>query len=283
MQLANMKALITGGAGGIGSAIAQQILEGGGAVLLIGRDGVALQAVGARLAAHGDRITLLMADLTDAQDVAHVCAGAQRWRGGINVLINNAGMSPFGWLSEQDSAVLERVMVTNVLAPMQLCRALLPHLLQQPAAQILNIGSVFGVIGHPGYAAYSASKFALRGFSEALRREMAATKVTVHYLAPRATRTSLNDVRVTAMNEALGTATDTPERVAICARKLLLRGGREAVVGWPEKLFAKINAVFPGVVDRALGKKLPIIESYARPNAKPRNPNAWMSTSRKSA
>ena len=71
----------------------------------------------------------------------------------------------------------------------QLTRALLPTLRSQPASAILNIGSVFGSLGYPGFTAYSATKFALRGFTEALRREMADSKIGVHYFAPRATKT----------------------------------------------------------------------------------------------
>jgi hypothetical protein len=101
---------------------------------------------------------------------------------------------------------------------------------------------VFGAIGFPGYVAYSTTKFALRGFTEALRRELAGSSVTVQYLAPRATRTPINSSAVERMNAELGVAMDPPERVARELAELLRTGRRSAVVGWPEKLFVRINA-----------------------------------------
>ena len=116
---------------------------------------------------------------------------------------------------------------------MLLVHELLPHLKAQPQAHLLNMGSVFGNIGYPGYAAYSASKFAMRGFTEALRRELADTRVRVHYLAPRATRTPINSPAVQRMNAELKVAMDPPEAVARAARTVLgerrrRRGGRVA-------------------------------------------------------
>jgi short-subunit dehydrogenase len=129
---------------------------------------------------------------------------------------------------------------------------------------VLNIGSVFGNIGYPGYAAYSASKFAMRGFTEALRRELADTQVRLHYLAPRATRTSINTSAVERMNVALKVSMDPPQTVARTVRHVLEKNVSAAVVGWPEKLFARVNALAPVLVDAAIRKQLPTIRRYAR-------------------
>jgi short-subunit dehydrogenase len=129
---------------------------------------------------------------------------------------------------------------------------------------------VFGSLGYPGYVAYSASKFAIRGFTEALRRELSSTTVKVHYLAPRATRTPINSSAIERMNAKLGVAMDSPETVARAAVSLLETGRPSAVVGWPEKFFVRLNALFPRVVDRAVSQQLPTIEHYAqRRNAEP--------------
>lgn len=188
---------------------------------------------------------------------------AARWRGGINVLVNNAGVNQFSMFEDQTAAQIDLTLAVNVAAPLHLCRELLPHLARQSEARILNVGSVFGVIGYPGYAAYSASKFALRGFSEALRREFAGTSIHVQYFAPRATRTAFNSAAVERMNAELGVAMDPPERVARNACALLESGRAEAVVGWPEKLFARVNAALPRLVDHALRRQLPAIRRYA--------------------
>ena len=113
---------------------------------------------------------------------------------------------------------------------MQLTRALLPTLRAQPMGAILNIGSVFGSLGYPGYTAYSATKFALRGFTEALRRELADTRIGVHYFAPRATKTGINASAVDRMNAELKVAMDPPAQVAAAACAMLEAGRASAVL-----------------------------------------------------
>jgi short-subunit dehydrogenase len=186
------------------------------------------------------------------------------------VLVNNAGVASFGAFAKMRPEDLEQSFAVNTLAPMQLCRALLPHLQRQPAAHIVNIGSVFGAIGYPGHAAYSATKFALRGFSEALRRELGDGALRIHYLAPRATRTSFNCAAVEELNAQLAVTTDPPERVAAAVCRMLETGQTEATIGWPEKLFVRINALLPWMVDRSLARQLPIIqERFVLPHAAP--------------
>jgi short-subunit dehydrogenase len=153
----------------------------------------------------------------------------------------------------------------NALAPLLLCHALLPALLDRPSAHIVNVGSTFGSIGFPGFAAYSASKFAVRGFSEALRRELADTAVRVHYVAPRATRTALATDRVRALNAELGVGMDTPQTVAAAIVRTLRDERREVLLGTPERLFAKLNALAPSLVDRSLRRQLAIVRRHASP------------------
>lgn len=271
MKLAGRKVLITGGSGGIGSELARSLLARGASVLLTGRSAAALERTRHSLGAQAgtEAIAVFPADLTHASERDLLCNFARKWQGGIDLLVNNAGLSEFGLLEEQSASDIEAMVAANVLAPIQLCRSLLPHLLSRPAAGIVNIGSVFGSLAYPGFAVYSATKFALRGFSEGLRRELGRTQVTVHYYAPRATRTTFNDSAVDAMNEELGTAVDTPRQVAeqLCA--LLAAGRPQATLGWPEQLFVKLNGIFPALVDRSLLRQLPVIRKYARPAAMP--------------
>jgi short-subunit dehydrogenase len=150
----------------------------------------------------------------------------------------------------------------NVLAPMRLIQALLP-ILKSRSSTIVNIGSGFGSIAFAGYCAYSASKFALRGFTEALRRELSDSSVQVLYLAPRATQTEMNSTAVIDMNKALGTAMDSPERVVDELMVLLAKSQRSRFIGWPERFFIKLNSVFPALVDKALAKQLAVIKQFA--------------------
>jgi short-subunit dehydrogenase len=264
MDLRTARVLLTGGAGGIGGAIAEALLAKGAAVLLVDMNEMALQRfVTDRLGHYGDRVATLAANLTRAEDRELVSAQARTFRGGINVLINNAGVSHFRLLDEQSPDTIDLALAVNLQAPIHLCRSLLPHLRQQTAAHILNTGSVFGSIGYPGYAVYSATKFGMRGFSEALRRELGDSTVRVHYLAPRATRTGINTAEVEQMNTELGVAMDPVATVAAAACRILENEATETVVGWPEKLFARINGVLPGLVDRAIAKQLTVIRRYA--------------------
>jgi short-subunit dehydrogenase len=268
MKPTDIRALITGGGGGIGGAIAAELLARGAAVLLVDRDKGALAAAAQRHSSLGDRVATIAADLTVADDRRRVCEMAMDWRGGVNVLINNAGVNHFVMFEDQPTAQIDAAIAVNVVAPLHLCRDLLVHLARQSEACILNTGSVFGAIGYPGYAVYSATKFALRGFTQALRRELAGTSVRVQYLAPRATRTGINGAAVERMNSELGVAMDPPELVARAACRMLERGNLEAVVGWPEKFFARVNAIAPRLVDRALRRQLPVIRRHATPTAR---------------
>ncbi len=258
------RALITGGAGGIGFAMATALLERGAAVILVNRDTTALAAAKTQLARHGDRVETFACDVTQSRDRQALVEFARQWRGGINVLINNAGVSGFALLRDQSAAQIERTLAVNIEAPILLCHAMLPGLQSQAKAHIVNVGSVYGSIGFAAHSVYSASKFALRGFSEALRRELADTHVTVHCLAPRATRTPLNHGAAESLNAALGSKTDDPQVVGDALCKMLERGTGFAVIGWPEKFFARLNALVPRVVDKALRSKLPIIAQHAR-------------------
>jgi short-subunit dehydrogenase len=265
MKLHEVRALVTGASGGIGAAIAREIVAGGGRVLITGRDVRALQRLALSLDPHGDRVVVHVADIVQARERDALIAVATARCDGVNVLVNNAGVASFGAFAQGPAQDFEHLLAVNVLAPMHLCRALLPHLQRQPAAHIVNVGSVFGAIGYPGQVAYSTSKFALRGFSEALRRELGDSTVNVHYLAPRATRTGFNSAAVDELNAELAVATDPPERVAAAVRRMLETGQPEAVIGWPEKLFVRINSILPRLVDRSLARQLPVIRQRLAP------------------
>jgi len=138
---------------------------------------------------------------------------------------------------------------------MLLARAVLPTMLEQNSGQIVNIGSTFGSIGFAWFSAYSASKFALRGFSQALRRELAETGVGVSYIAPRAVKTAINSQAVYAMAAAVKMNMDEPDKVAEQIVKNIRKGEKERYLGFPESFFVRVNAIFPGLVDRAVRKQ----------------------------
>ena len=175
-------------------------------------------------------------------------------------LVNNAGVNGFNGLDRQSDSDLEAVINTNLLAPMLLTQKLLPLLRQREKAIVLNVGSIVGSIGMPGQVAYCSSKFGMHGFSEALRRELQGTSVRVLYVAPRSTDTDMNDPLMRKMNELAGVSTDDSSAVARHIVDSILASRRERFIGWPERLFVKINALLPGLVDRSLRKQARLLE-----------------------
>lgn len=264
MNFDDKRVLITGAAGGIGYALAEQLLIDGARVLLVGRNADALDAALLRLGVGPERATAFQADLTIAEDRRRVGERARHWLGGIDVLINNAGVSDFVLLEESTPEEIDRALTTNLLAPIDLSRLLLPHLRQRPDAVIVNIGSALGSVGLAGNATYCATKFGLRGFSEALRRELADSKVQVCYFAPRATQTAINSPAANAANAELGVSVDAPQAVARQMLQWLRSGRTRGAIGWPERFFARVNALLPSLVDRAVRSHLAIIIKHAR-------------------
>lgn len=253
------RALLTGASGGIGAAIARQLAPVSALLILVGRNLPALEALRLELKAYP--VHVVCGDLTDPATVRAVEAAA-RQLGGINLLLNNAGISDFHAFSSQPPAVIGTLLETNLLAPMLLTQALLPLLLAAPAAQIVNIGSVFGLIGFPGFAAYCAAKAGLKGFTQALRRELSDTAIEVRHFAPRATATAINSAAVHAMNRELKTAEDTPEQVAAALMRFLDAGAWQRTLGAKERWFGLLNALLPALPDGAIRAQLPVIRKH---------------------
>ena len=260
MQLLDKTILITGATGGIGAELSQLLLAQDARLILNSISDTQLLQLQQKL---GRPVRTVMADVVSAEGRAAIvaaCADA----GGIDAIINLAGILDFNLYSQQTDLLITRIVEVNTLGPMLLCKNLLPQLLERPSARMVNVGSIFGSIGHPGFTAYCASKAAMKTFSEALGRELADTNVSVAYIAPRATNTSLNPPKVNALNTALGNKADEPIVVARAIVDMLAGTRRLRFLGWPEKLFVYINAVLPAVVFSAMAKKLSIIKKFAQ-------------------
>jgi short-subunit dehydrogenase len=169
----------------------------------------------------------------------------------------------FRLFQDEDAAGIERLWRVNVIAPMVLARALLPQMLARKSGRIVNVGSIFGSIGFACFANYSANKFAVRGFSQALRRELDGTGVGVTYVAPRYTRTPINAGAVSRMAQALKMNMDDPEVVAANIVRAIEQDKDEHYIGFPESLFVRINAVLPRIVDGALRRQNAEMREYA--------------------
>lgn len=259
MKLEGKHILLSGASGGIGWAVAERLAAAGAQLQLVGRNRNKLKQLQQSLPGTH---TLVLADLNHAEGRAAIVQSGQQL--GLDGWVNAAGVLDFQFFADQDSAQIECMLQTNLVSPILLTQQLLPLLQRGREPMIVNIGSIFGSIGHPGFVAYCASKFGLRGFTEALQRELAAGGVRVLYLAPRATRTDLNSMAVIALNEALGNRVDSPNKVAAELMSLLSSTRKHRYMGWPENLFIRINGLFPGMVHKALVKKLPVIRHHAQ-------------------
>ncbi len=263
MNIANKTVLLTGASGGLGQALATVLADAGANLILVGRREPVLEQLRNSLP-NAEAHCVIAADIASDQGRERVIDVCRSLPGGVQVLINNAGVSEFGFLTQQSERSIARQLATNLLAPVLLTRRLIPFLAAQADSLIVNIGSSFGAIGFPGFASYCASKFGLHGFSEALRRELADTSVKVIYVAPRAIRTAINSPAVETMNQALGNAMDDPGLVArIICHAIRKKSGRDVFIGWPEKLFVRLNGLWPALVDMALRKQLPVIRQFA--------------------
>ncbi|MGE8333780.1 SDR family oxidoreductase [Pseudomonas laurylsulfatiphila] len=260
MRLSEARVVLTGASGGIGLAIATALCASGAQVLAVARHREPLVPL---LERYPDNLCWIRADLTLLSDRGKVLIRAQSV-GGINLLINAAGVNHFAMLEQLDDSEINSMLAVNISAPICLTKLMLPLLKQADSAMVVNVGSTYGSIGYPGYASYCATKFALRGFSEALRRELADTRVSVLYVAPRATRTGMNSPAAQALNDALKANVDDPQTVAAAVIHAIAGDRRDLYLGWPERFFVRLNSFLPHLVDRGLRKQLPLIRRLSQ-------------------
>ena len=161
MNLNNMTILVTGASGGIGAAVAEALDKQGAQLMLVGRQQQTLETLANKLT--GIPI-IIVADLNSSEGRERIIKQCIQ-SGGLDLIINLAGIMDFQFFEKQSTDAIEQIITTNLLSPMLLCNRLIPLLKQKPEAAIVNIGSTFGSIGHPGFASYCASKFGLRGFT----------------------------------------------------------------------------------------------------------------------
>jgi NAD(P)-dependent dehydrogenase (short-subunit alcohol dehydrogenase family) len=254
MQLEGKLALITGAGSGIGRALAIEASRLGMTVALCGRRAGALHETRTLMEPSGRHLRL-QGDVTDPAVRRGLRDYLWRHWGGLDVLVNNAGIVAVGPLTHTTDGELERVMATNVIAPAALSREMLPLLRHTAPSRIVNVGSMFGDIPYPLIATYSASKFALRGLSIALRRELKSSGIGVTYAAPRGTKTDAArafDSLIGPMQMRL----DDPERVAAQIWRAVARDADSAYAKGPERLFVFVQRLLPRLVDRSIAAQM---------------------------
>jgi NAD(P)-dependent dehydrogenase (short-subunit alcohol dehydrogenase family) len=190
MELKGRTAIITGAASGIGRAIAHSLARRGCHLALADVNEAGLEET-ARGAMSDVRITRHRLDVGDAQGIAAFPDVVRAQHERIDLLVNNAGVALGGTFEEVAEVDFDWLMSINFFGVVRMTRAFLPMLKASDEARIVNISSIFGIIAPPGQTAYSASKFAVRGFSEALRKELQGTSVGVSVVHPGGVATSI--------------------------------------------------------------------------------------------
>lgn len=241
MPLKGKQAVVTGGAGGIGSLLCQSLIAQGAQVLVVDRaESLPFEA------------ELLRGDLSTMEGVNAVAKTLASRE--VDILVNLAGIQYFGLCEQETSEHTALLFAVNLVAPVRLTQAVLPQMKRRGAGQIVNVGSTFGSISFAHFATYSSSKAGLRGFSEALRREVSSQGIDVTYVAPRAVKTPLNSEKVLELARIVNMNMDAPQWVAARIAEAIVRRRKDVYLGFPEKLFVRINAVLPRMVDGALKK-----------------------------
>ncbi len=184
-------AVITGAAGGIGAALAANLAGRGTHLALADRNADGLARVAEAARAQGVRVSEHALDVADRAALEALPEAVLAEHGSVQVLVNNAGVALAGNVADVSLADIEWLFDINFWAPVRLTRAFMFALNQETAAHIVQISSLFGIIAPPGQAAYCASKFALRGFSESLRHELAGGPVSLTVVHPGGVRTEI--------------------------------------------------------------------------------------------
>ncbi len=249
-------AVITGAASGIGAALAANLAARGMNLALADRNAAGLAAAAARARAAGVTVTEHVLDVTDQEALAALPEAVLAAHGRVSLLVNNAGVALIGTFEEVSMADFEWVMAVNFWGPVRLTRAFLYALHREPAAHIVNISSIFGIIGPPGNAPYAASKFAVRGFSEALRHELAGSTVTLTVVHPGGIRTAIADsarlsqgidpekakAATAEFNKLLRTA---PDEAAEQIARAVARRSPRLLIGGDARMVDRLARIFP--------------------------------------
>ncbi len=186
-------AVVTGGTKGIGYAIADHLAKAGVSVLICGRDQGDVDAAAERLSSSGT-VKGMVCDVRNEPEVVRLLEAAERDFGGVDILINNAGMGIFGKTVEEISGdEFRQTLETNLFGVYYACHYAIPLIKKRGGGYIINISSLAGQNAHPKMAAYNASKFGLNGFSEALMQEVRHDNIKVSYICPGSVNTQFGN------------------------------------------------------------------------------------------
>lgn len=262
--LSGKRIILTGASSGIGLALAEGLAQQGALLVLAARSTDKLNDL-VRSLSSKTKVFSVTADLTVDEDRERVIRTAVEKLGGIDILINNAGIASWGHFANSDEAVMREVMEVNFFAPVELMRLAIPHLAKGNEPVICNVSSMCGRRGMPAWPEYSASKFALSGLSESLRGEMARFDIDVVLAVPGMTKTNLrqNMPRNEGKAKIDFEAGMQPEEVAGKIIQAIIKGKNEVVIGSDAKRMLRMHRWFPRLLDKLICRK--VKKLYAQP------------------
>jgi NADP-dependent 3-hydroxy acid dehydrogenase YdfG len=243
-------ALVTGGYGGIGAAVARALAREGAAVVLTGRDEAGLAAVD--LGPGEGRALRLRLDVGEPAAWETVVRRILAERGRLDVLVNNAGLLEVGPLESMAVADIERQVRVNLLGAAFGCRAVVPAMRARGEGAIVNLASLGGIVPMPFESVYCATKYALRGLSFALRAELAGSGIRVTVVSPDSVETPqlLQELRHDEASLSFASAALPPEAVAGAVLRAVRRGPPEILVPAASGRLVRLLMAFPGLVLR---------------------------------
>ena len=255
-ELTDRRALVTGASSGIGQELALELARRGADLVLVARREDRLHDVARQIQALGRRAEIVAGDITDAAVRQRALDAVRDSFGGLDILVNNAGVAAHGRFAQANPERVRRIFEVNFFAPVELIRGALPLLRQGRQPVIVNIGSILGKRGCPHKSEYSASKFALHGFSEALRAELVADGIDVLVVAAGPTETEHFNHLVEDLGD-LPWAEPRRTPAASVARRIVRgvkRGQHEIVPGWRAWWWLLLNRISPSLVDRIMAR-----------------------------
>jgi NAD(P)-dependent dehydrogenase (short-subunit alcohol dehydrogenase family) len=257
----NQVVLITGAAGGIGSALAQRYARAGAGLILLDLDAEGLARISTRLTEDGTQVVTCVCDLTDEGACRAAVAEGVAVFGGVDILINNAGRTHLSFVDETESSVFRRIMDINFFGAVHVTLATLPSLLERRGS-IAVMSSVAGFAPLSGRSGYAASKHALHGFFESLRGEVAARGVRVTMVCPSFTRSGIGSNALGAREGAaprpqtMTGRTMEPEEVADAVFRGVERGRRLIVLSPVGKLSYLLSRFAPRIYESLMVRRL---------------------------
>jgi short-subunit dehydrogenase len=257
-KIAGLRILITGASQGIGRALALAAAGRGAKVLAAARSATLLEELSREPRPEGGALETVQADVTSADDRRRMVEAAVQHFGGLDVLVNNAGIGATGHFAEASPERLRDIMEVNFFGLTETTRVCLPLLRQGTTPAIMNISSIVAKRGVPGRSEYSASKFAVQGFSEALRAELDKDGIDVLVVCPGLTQTNFSQNMLerksrVQLDHLRGM---TSETVADEVLKSLERGRHDVNLTFQGRLLVFVSRFFPRLADRIARRKV---------------------------